>query len=421
MILKTINKTLGVIISAFAALNAHAQTVAFPGAEGFGALATGGRGGSVYHVTNLDDAGAGSFRDAVSKPNRTVVFDVSGIIKMGDKIRADSNLTIAGQTAPGDGVVLYGNGVSFGGNTIVRYMRFRGSMGMARGACTVAADHLHDIIFDHVSIQWGRWDNLHIENSSNITFQYCMVGEGIDPQRFGSLMEGPTDITVHHCLWIDNQSRNPKAKAVIEYVNNVVYNWGSGGFIGGHSAADHYQDILNNYFIAGPNSSTKFITMFTATDHVYQKGNYVDLNKDGTLNGRKVDDSDFVSATATIISAPTTHAKIPVTIDDAATAYKKVLANVGASFKRDKVDARLISDLQSLGKNGLIIKADNESGGQPAVESVKGKTDTDNDGMPDDWETKNGLNPKDASDANGNKLNKQYSNLEMYINGLVAK
>jgi hypothetical protein len=419
--LKTTNKGLLVIFSALTAFAAQAQTVAFPGAEGFGAMATGGRGGGIYHVTNLDDSGAGSFRDAVSKPNRTVVFDISGVIKMGDKIRADSNITIAGQTAPGDGVVLYGNGVSFSGNTIIRYMRFRGSMGMARGACTVAADHLKDIIFDHVSIQWGRWDNLHIENSSNITFQYCMIGEGIDPQRFGSLMEGPTDITVHHCLWIDNQSRNPKAKAVIEYVNNVVYNWGSGGFIGGHSAADHYQDILNNYFIAGPNSSNKFITMFTATDHVYQKGNYVDLDKDGQLNGRMVDDSDFVSATATVLKQSSTHDKTPVKMDDAATAYQKVIASVGASFKRDKVDARLISDLKSLGKNGLIIKADNESGGQPTIESVKGLVDTDGDGMPDDWEKKNGLNAKDAADGNGNKLSKQYTNVEMYINGLVSK
>ncbi len=419
--MRTTNKGLLTIFSVLTAFAVQAQTVAFPGAEGFGALATGGRGGSVYHVTNLDDSGAGSFRDAVSKPNRTVVFDVSGVIKMGDKIRADSNLTIAGQTAPGDGVVLYGNGVSFSGNTIIRYMRFRGSMGMGRGSCTVAADHLKDIIFDHVSIQWGRWDNLHIENSSNITFQYCMIGEGIDPQRFGSLMEGPTDITVHHCLWIDNQSRNPKAKAVIEYVNNVVYNWGSGGFIGGHSAADHYQDILNNYFIAGPNSSNKFITMFTATDHVFQKGNYVDLNKDGQLNGRMVDDSDFVSATATVIKQPSTHAKIPVTIDDAATAYQKVLAGAGASFKRDKVDARLINDLQSLGKNGLIIKADNESGGQPTIENVKMKTDTDGDGIPDDWEKKNGLDPKNAADGNAYKLNKHYTNIEMYINGLAVK
>ncbi len=102
--------------------------------------------------------------------------------------------------------------------------------------------------------------------------QYCLIGEPIDPQRFGALFEGPVNVTIHHCLWIDNQSRNPKAKAGIEFINNVIYNWGSNGLVGGHSAADHFQDIVNNYFIAGPNSSNNFIGGFSATDHVYHKG-----------------------------------------------------------------------------------------------------------------------------------------------------
>jgi hypothetical protein len=156
---------------------------------------------------------------------------------------------------------------------------------MGRGTCTVTADYAHDIIFDHVSISWGRWDNLHIKESKNITLQYCLIGEAIDPQRFGALLENPTNITVHHCLWINNQSRNPKAKANIEFVNNIIYNWGTNGFVGGHSAADHYQDIINNYFIAGPNSSKSFISQFSKTDHVYQRGNMVDLDKNGHLNG----------------------------------------------------------------------------------------------------------------------------------------
>ena len=126
--------------------------------------------------------------------------------------------------------------------------------------------------------------------------QYCLIGEPIDPQRFGALFEGPTNVTIHHCLWIDNHSRNPKAKAGIEYINNVVYNFGVNGLVGGHSAANHYQDIINNYFIAGPNSGKGFIGMFSATDYVYEKGNYVDINKDGLLNGRLVIDSDFVHA-----------------------------------------------------------------------------------------------------------------------------
>ena len=134
----------------------------------------------------------GSFRDAVSKPNRIIVFDVAGVINIKDKISAAKKITIAGQTAPGDGIVVYGNGVSFSDSSIIRYMRFRGSINMPRGACTVVADDLKDIIFDHVTIEWGRWDNLHIKNSSNVTMQYCLIGEAIDPQRFGALFEGPT-------------------------------------------------------------------------------------------------------------------------------------------------------------------------------------------------------------------------------------
>jgi hypothetical protein len=147
------------------AYTAQAQQLAFPGAEGFGRFAIGGRGGSVYHVTNLNDAGEGSFRDAVSKPGRTVVFDVSGVIKIGGKIAVSPRITIAGQTAPKEGITIYGNSVSFKDSTIVRYMRFRGSINMSKGSCTVVADDLNDIIFDHVSIEWGRWDNLHIKKA----------------------------------------------------------------------------------------------------------------------------------------------------------------------------------------------------------------------------------------------------------------
>jgi len=192
--------------------SASAQQLAFPGAQGFGKYASGGRGGAIYHVTNLNDSGAGSFRDAVSAPNRTVVFDVGGVIKINSRIQVSSDITIAGQTAPGEGIAIYGHGLSFSRqkNVIVRYLRLRGSIGMARGSCTLTADDAENMIFDHVSVQWGRWDNLHIQNSKNITLQYCIIGEAIDPQRFGALLERPEKLTIHHSLWIDNQSRLPK-------------------------------------------------------------------------------------------------------------------------------------------------------------------------------------------------------------------
>jgi pectate lyase len=411
--------TIALLVTLAFSVNVFAQPVAFPGAEGFGSQATGGRGGTVYHVTSLADSGAGSFREAVSLPNRTVVFDVSGVIRITKKIAAAPNLTIAGQTAPGDGVVVYGNGISFSENSIVRYMRFRGSINMERGACTVNIDSLKNVILDHVTIEWGRWDNLHIKNSSNVTLQYCLIGEPIDPQRFGALFEHPTNITIHHCLWVDCQSRNPKAKAGIEYINNVVYNWGVSGLVGGHSEADHFQDVINNYFIAGPNTTGKFIGMFTATDHVYHSGNLVDDNKDGTLNGRAVVDTDFVQEKATLVTKKQNGPAHAVTTETAQAAYKSVLAQAGASGHRDAIDQRLINYLKSLGKEGKIFKTEVDAGGQGNIASVKAGPDTDGDGIPDTWETANHLDPKDPKDAAQVKGN-GYTRLEEYINQLAT-
>jgi hypothetical protein len=411
-------------------LFANAQQLAFPGAEGFGRFATGGRGGTVYHVTNLDDSGTGSFRDAVSAPGRTVVFDVAGVINIKAKIAAKPRITVAGQTAPGEGIVIYGTSVGFSDSSIIRYVRFRGGINSPRGACTVTADNAKDVIFDHVTVEWGRWDNFHIKGTSNITLQYCLIGEPIDPQRFGALFEDPHNVTVHHCLWIDNHSRNPKAKAGIEYINNVVYNWGVNGLVGGHSGADHYQDIIGNYFIAGPNSGHAFLGMFTTTDHVYHRGNYVDMNKDGILNGRLVDDTDFVSKKvkpaiivdsnsvkgATLQKQPSF--KLDVKVDDAAVAYKKVLAEAGASLHRDAIDTRIIAYLKSLGKEGRIFKTEADAGGQGKIAAASAQSDTDGDGIPDAWETSHNLNPKSAKDANG--VSKTgYTNLENYLNSLV--
>jgi hypothetical protein len=410
----------------------YAQQLAFPGAEGFGRFAKGGRGGTVYHVTNLNDTGDGSFRDAVSKPERTVVFDVGGVIKIKDKILVAPQVTVAGQTAPGEGIVVYGNGVGFSTNDIVRYMRFRGSITMPRGACTVVADNSTDVIFDHVTVEWGRWDNFHIKGTTNITLQYCLVGEPIDPQRFGALFEDPHNVTVHHCLWIDNHSRNPKAKASIEYVNNIIYNWGVNGLVGGHSGADHYQDVIGNYFIAGPNSGHAFLGMFTTTDHVYHRGNYIDLDKDGVLNGRKVVDSDFVSKKvkpAIVVDSNSVKGaslrkepnfKGNVKVDEAVTAYQIVVKEAGASLHRDAIDTRIIGYLTSLGKEGKIFKTEADAGGQGTIAGGTAPLDTDGDGIPDEWEKSHKLDPKKAADAQ--VIGKDgYSNLEKYLNDLVSK
>ena len=174
----------------------------------------------------------------MSKPNRTVVFDVGGVIRLKSNVAVSSHLTLDGTDAPGDGITLYGRSVSFSGqnNVIVRYLRFREGIAGDKGKCSVNLSGGGDMIFDHCSIEWGRWDCLGLtQGSHDITFQNCIIGEGVDPQRFGSLSDSVTNITYTHNLWINNQSRNPKAKGRIQYINNVVYNWGVCGLVGGHS------------------------------------------------------------------------------------------------------------------------------------------------------------------------------------------
>jgi len=223
--------TTALVIATMAAGSAVAAPLAFPGAEGFAAMVTGGRKGQVVHVTTLADSGSGSLRDAVSQGNRIVVFDVSGVIKPTDVIVvAGDNITLAGQSAPGDGITIYGRETSFSSrsNMIVRYLRFRQGMTDSSGSAkkTVNITDGTNMIFDHVSIQWGRWDNFGITGtSSTVTLQNSIVGEGVPPQNFGSIIDGEQDITIAHNLWIDNQERNPKFKANGECINNVVYDW----------------------------------------------------------------------------------------------------------------------------------------------------------------------------------------------------
>ncbi|MFO1487581.1 MAG: hypothetical protein U1F65_03800 [Verrucomicrobiota bacterium] len=370
----------------FASLNAGAAPIAFPSAEGFGALATGGRLGEIVRVTNLDDAGPGSFRDAVSKPNRFVVFDVGGIVRLKSNVSVASDITLAGHSAPGDGIAFYGKSVSFSGsrNVIVRYLRFRQGINGDRGKCSVNISKGSNMIFDHCSIQWGRWDCLGLtQGSRDVTFQHCIIGEGVDPQRFGSLSDSVTNITYSHNLWLSNQSRNPKAKGQIQYFNNVVYNWGVTGLVGGHSAADHWLDAIGNYFIKGPSSNDRCVGQFAATDKVFQHDNYFDADRDGTLNGRLVVEKDFGEGEGkpTFTDKAFLTAPVPVKVESAATAVTSVLAHAGASLHRDAVDARLIDEVRSFGKLGKISHNEDEvggmgelKGGKPSIEASKFKT-----------------------------------------------
>ncbi|HVT87291.1 MAG TPA: hypothetical protein VHD56_00410 [Tepidisphaeraceae bacterium] len=415
-------------VSLPAAVQAAAQ-LAFPGAEGFGATATGGRAGTVYHVTNLNNSGAGSFRDAVSQPNRTVVFDVGGVINLTSQLVFSSNITVAGQTAPGEGIVLNGQGISMSNqsNIIVRYVRFRSSHNTSDGTKAVNITTGSNIILDHVDISWGRWDNLGFTSSAHdITIQNSIISEAINPQRLGALIDSSTNITVARNLWIDNQSRNPKGKAHMQYINNVVYNWGSSGYDGGHSGAVWNQDLINNYFIKGPSSNNSLLAQFTPTDHVYQTGNMVDLNRDGILNGVDVQESDFLpndstSGTATFMPTAYNNPTVPVSIMTALQAYSFVIANAGASLHRDSVDTRLINQLLSLGALGAVIDDETIVGGAGTIAGGPILTDTDQDGIPDSWESAHGLNPALGSDGNFINPTTGYTNLELYFNSLVPE
>lgn len=411
-------KWMMIAASFFGVCAAQGQQLAFPGAEGYGAYATGGRGCQVVHVTNLNAVGAGSLADAVSQSGRFVVFDVGGVIDItGKSITIASNITIAGQTAPGEGITIYGGRViaSKASNVIMRYIRMRGGSSVSSSKCTLTLDECQNFIMDHCSVSWGPWDNVHIKDANNITWQYCINSEGIEPQRFGSITDGTRNWTVHHCLWADNKSRNPKMKCYLQYYNNVVYNYGM-GIIGGHSAADNYQDVMNNYFIAGPDGSYKYFDDWTSTDHLYSTGNYYDGNCDGVLNGTLITDHH----SATPMSSPnfvTTH---PMNVETAQAAYYTVVDQAGASRVRDSHDSRIIEQLTSLGKKGAFIANEGDVGGIGTVANGPHPTDTDNDGMPDDWEIGNGLNPN-VNDANNYTIGGGYTNIEHYVNSLAGK
>ena len=411
-------RTLLLMISLCCFVNIKAQQLAFPGAEGFGAYASGGRGGEIVHVTNLNAAGAGSLAEAVSQPNRFVVFDVGGLIDItGKNITIASNVTIAGQTAPGEGITIYGGRViaSKSSNVIIRYIRMRGGSSVDSKKCTLTLDECENLIMDHCSVSWGPWDNVHIANANNITWQNCIISEGIEPQRFGAITDGTRNWTIHHCLWQNNKSRNPKMKCYVQYYNNVVYNY-TNGVVGGHSAADNYQDLMNNYFIAGPNGSAKYFDQWTETDHMYSSGNYFDGNCDGVLNGTLVTDHH----SATPMQNPTLQCSAPMNLETATQAYESIVEHVGASRVRDIHDKRIIEQLTSLGTKGAFIDNEQNVGGIGTVAGGPKIVDTDNDGMADEWETANGLNPA-KNDANEYTQNNGYTNIENYVNSLAQK
>jgi hypothetical protein len=404
-----------------AAASAGAQITAFPGAYGFGAAATGGRGGTIYHVTNLNDSGTGSFRDAVGTSNRIVVFDVGGYIVLKSAVSLSSNLTIAGQTAPGGGIGIMAGEVSLSGqsNIIMRNVRIRqGLLDPDTGKSALNMGTASNIILDHCSFAYGQWDSVDAVGTVDFTVQNSIIANPIG-QQFGAHVEtGPS--TFYRNLWVDAHNRQPLAKDNTQYINNIIYDYEL-GYTAANTGGVFSHDLVNNYFIAGPMTTTPSDAWFqmNANQSVYPVGNYLDSTADGVLNG--VPDNT-INAAGTYLSAPWSSTTNSIPTLSAAAAYTSVVASSGA-LPHDAVDLFAISDVASLGVSGTLYKDQSLTGiandGYGTIAGGTPFTSTSNDGIPDYWATANGIstgNPAAGTAAYGTT---GYTNIEAYFNSLV--
>ncbi len=400
--------------------SASGPVVAFPGAVGFGKVATGGRGKAIYHVTTLGDDGAGSFRDAVSASDRFIVFDVGGYINLSTPISAKSNLTIAGQTAPGDGIGVMGRETSFSGasNDIVRCIRFRqGDLDSDKTKSGINLLDATGMIFDHVSIEFAQWNNIDAVGASNITVMNAIDADPIGQQFNAHTETGP--YTWYRNVFANAHNRNPLAKANTQYVNNVVYDF-QAGYTAGNTAGLFSHDLVANYFIAGPSTHSASDALYQMNNQsIYESGNLLDGNANGTLDGSSLQSPGGTTS----LSAPWSSETAAIATQSAADAYSSVVAAAGASLHRDQVDTLVIADVTSLGKMGGLWTSQSDTGlGNSGYGTLNGGTapvDTDGDGMPDTWERRYGLDPDDPSDAVSDFDHTGYTNIEKYVNGLL--
>lgn|GEM_PF-913032 len=403
---------------------------AFPGAEGFGYAATGGRGGEVYHVTSRELTGPGTFHDALTTAGdvpRTIVFEISGDVTVPQiVVRDKKGITIAGQTAPGDGVTIKGNTVRFidSSDIVIRNMRFRLGSGSTDDAMYI--EDSQNVIVDHSSFSWAGDEVLSIKSkdyenprSKNITVQWSIMSEGRLTHSMGGLVEMNT-ISMHHNLYAHNNDRNPKTKGVMDFVNNVVYNWGDFPYVaGGESGTKGYGNVVGNYFVAGANSANPTAAVVRGNENyqVFLDDNRIDSDRDGVLNGKDTG-SGMIEAARPAVRVPERFEYPPVHTQSPRRALDLTLDHAGASVARDAVDERVVDEVRN--QTGAIIGHESDVGGYPELDEGTPSPDVDRDGMADAWEREQGLDPADPEDRNGDADGDRYTNLEEYLNELAA-
>ncbi|MFD0676319.1 MULTISPECIES: pectinesterase family protein [unclassified Paenibacillus] len=440
--------------------NEQPRVPAFPGAEGAGMYTKGGRGAEVYVVDNLNDYDTtkgeavipGTIRDAISSGNRTIIFKTSGTInlKRGLDI-TNSNITIAGQTAPGDGIAISGYMVKFGNNDtgkdiIVRYIRFRNGIEVLSDTADISGNN---VIIDHCSFSWSTDETFSVKNRKNFTVQWSIISDSLNQSihdkgahGYGGIWGG-TNATYHHNLIVNHNSRNPRFDrqtdfdnfpTKIDYRNNVIYNWGGNSAYGGEQAVGI--NMINNYYKPGPSTFDGVKSRIINPSDIgggggafYIDGNFMEgaadvtadnwvKNSSGGFKAISPDGTFIRKLKPMIIPDALDPIGGPVNTDTATVAYEKVLQSAGASLpKRDSLDQKIMNDVK-LGK-GRLINTIASDGGLPELNSAVAPNDSDGDGIPDSWEIAHGLNPNLKTDgalisSNG------YTNLENYINSLVV-
>lgn len=417
---------------------------AFPGAEGFGKYTRGGRGGRVYAVTHLGDAGPGTFREACEAEGpRTVLFHVSGTIALESPLKIrHPYITIAGQSAPGDGICIKDHQVSFSTDEIiVRFIRFRPGADKGREHDGFGGEGSH-IIVDHCSVSWSVDEALSINTSANITVQWCIVSESLydsihkkGKHGYGGLWGGPGG-SFHHNILAHHSSRNPRASGnaksgLLDFRNNVIYNWGFNSAYGGELWPRNW---IGNFYKYGPATGESVRNrIFLQKDprgRMYAAENLVwgfpDISSDNWNGGIHFSPDGEATEATLRVNEPYTVA--PVFTHTAEEAFETALRHAGCSHVRDAVDKRIIEEIRggtaqfgrSYGGGGKgIIDSPSDVGGWPALHSTTAPRDTDGDGMPDAWEAARGLNPNDPQDGSLDRNGDGYTNLEEYLNGLV--